>query len=64
MSVMHLLFVSVLGGLGAWLMTFILMAFLEFGSSAMEYAIEVAIMKIKFHGDYDAYCKWAEANNW
>lgn len=31
---------------------------------AIDYAIQFAIMKIKFHGDYDAYCKWAEVNYW
>ena len=31
---------------------------------AIDYAIQFAIMKIKFHGDFDAYCKWAEVNYW
>lgn len=64
MSIMHLLLESVLLSMAAVLMLIILMALLEFISNGFVYAIEIAIMKIKFHGDYDAYCKWAEEINW
>ena len=31
---------------------------------AIDYSIQFAIAKIKFHGDWDAYCEWAEVHYW